>query len=244
MTVCSSLIEMILPDQRKRSDIGLSGEIALDPASRVAVPACTETTVVRTKAANSGSPYKSVADVIAASKADPGSVNIGTPGIDSSITHLVEWLALSTSTKFQNVPFKGGGPAVQALISGFVPLGIMASSSVAPNVKSGTLRVLGITSAKRSTLNPEWPTLQEQGVADVNASNWTALFAPKGTPQAIVDKLNADVVRALDSSDVKERFASGGAQVIPSTPDELATRLKSELAIFRLVITKSGMHLE
>jgi tripartite-type tricarboxylate transporter receptor subunit TctC len=163
----------------------------------------------------------------------------------ASITHLVlEWLALSTGTKFQNVPFKGGGPAVQALVSGVVPLGIIASSSAAPNVQSGTLRVLAVTSAKRSTLNPEWPTLQEQGVADVNASNWTALFAPKGTPQAIVDKINADVVRALNSSDVKERFASGGVQVIPSTPDELATRLKSELAIFRSVIAKSGMHLE
>lgn len=229
------------------------GDVSLNPAllekmpydverDLVPITGVSDAPIVLT--ANSGSPYKSVADVIAASKKDPGSVNIGTPGI-GSITHLVlEWLALSTGTKFQNVPFKGGGPALQGLISGVVPLGIMASSSVAPNVKSGTLRVLGITSAKRSTLNPEWPTLQEQGVADVNASNWTALFAPKGTPQAIVDKLNADVVRALDSSDVKERFASGGAQVIPSTPDELATRLKSELAIFRLVITKSGMHLE
>jgi tripartite-type tricarboxylate transporter receptor subunit TctC len=120
----------------------------------------------------------------------------------------------------------------------------MASSSVAPNVKSGTLRVLGVTLAKRSTHNPEWPTLQEQRMADVNASNCTALLAPKGTPQAIVDKLNADVVRALDSSDMKERFASGGVQVIPSTPSELATRLKSELAIFRSVIAKSGVHPE
>jgi tripartite-type tricarboxylate transporter receptor subunit TctC len=229
------------------------GDVSLNPAllekmpydverDLVPISGVSEAPIVLT--ANSGSPYKSVADVIAASKANPGSVDIGTPGI-GSITHLVlEWLALSTGTKFQNVPFKGGGPAVQALISGVVPLGIVASSSVAPSVQSGTLRVLAVTSAKRSTLNPEWPTLQEQGVADVNASNWTALFAPRGTPQAIVDKLNADVVRALDSSDVKERFASGGVQVIPSTPGELATRLKSELAIFRSVIAKSGMHLE
>jgi tripartite-type tricarboxylate transporter receptor subunit TctC len=229
------------------------GDVSLNPAllekmpydverDLVPISGVSEAPIVLT--ANSGSPYKSVADVIAASKANPGSVDIGTPGI-GSITHLVlEWLALSTGTKFQNVPFKGGGPAVQALISGVVPLGIVASSSVAPSVQSGTLRVLAVTSAKRSTLNPEWPTLQEQGVADVNASNWTALFAPRGTPQAIVDKLNTDVVRALDSSDVKERFASGGVQVIPSTPGELATRLKSELAIFRSVIAKSGMHLE
>jgi tripartite-type tricarboxylate transporter receptor subunit TctC len=78
----------------------------------------------------------------------------------------------------------------------------------------------------------------------VNASNWTALFAPKGTPQAIIDKLNADVVKALNLPDVKERFASGGVQVIPSTPSELAMRLKNELAISRSVVAKSGMHLE
>jgi tripartite-type tricarboxylate transporter receptor subunit TctC len=230
-----------------------SGGVSLNPALLKTMPYDVERDLVPVTGvsdapivltANSGSPYKSVADVIAAGKADPGSINIGTPGI-GSITHLVlEWLALSTGTKFQNVPFKGGGPAVQALVSDVVPLGIMASSSVAPHVKGGTLRVVGVTSAKRSTLNPEWQTLQEQGVADVNASNWTALFAPKGTPQAIVDKLNADVVKALNSPDVKERFASGGVQVIPSTPSELATRLKSELAMFRSVIPKSGMHLE
>jgi tripartite-type tricarboxylate transporter receptor subunit TctC len=194
--------------------------------------------------ANSRSLYKSVADVIAASKSNPGSIDIGTPGV-GSITHLVlEWLALSTGTKFQNVPFKGGGPAVQALIAGVVPLAVLASSSVAPYVQNGTLRVLGVTSTTRSSLNPEWPTLREQGIPEVNASNWTAMFAPKGTPQPVIDKLNADVVRALGSPDIRERFASGGVQVIPSTPSELAARQKNELAIFRSVVAKSGMHIE
>jgi tripartite-type tricarboxylate transporter receptor subunit TctC len=195
-------------------------------------------------AANRSSPYRTVADVIAAAKAKPGSIDVGTPGV-GSITHLIlEWLALSTATQFQNVPFKGGGPAVQALISGVVPLAILASSSVAPYVQDGSLRVLGVTSATRSPLNPEWPTLAEQGITDVSGSNWSALFAPKGTPQAIIDKLNADVVKALNSADVKERFASGGAAVIPSTPSELAARQKNELAIFRSVVAKSGMHIE
>ena len=194
--------------------------------------------------ANSRSLYKSVADVIAASKSNPGSIDIGTPGV-GSITHLVlEWLALSTGTKFQNVPFKGGGPAVQALIAGVVPLAVLASSSVAPYVQNGTLRVLGVTSTTRSSLNPEWPTLREQGIPEVNASNWTAMFAPKGTPQPVIDKLNADVVRALGSPDIRERFASGGVQVIPSTPSELAARQKNELAVFRSVVAKSGMHIE
>ena len=195
-------------------------------------------------AANSTSPYKSVSGVIAAAKAKPGSIDIGTPGV-GSITHLVlEWLALSTGTKLQNVPFKGGGPAVQALVSGVVPLGVMASSTITPHEKAGTVRVLAVTSARRSKLNSNWPTLQEQGVADVDASNWTALFAPKGTPDAIVNKINSDVVKVLESTDVKERFAAGGVDVIPSTPAELSARMKSELAIFRGVISKSGMQQE
>src|ERR1700758_101258 len=223
------------------------GDVSLNPALLKGMPYDVERDLVPITgvsdapivlAANSASPFKSVADVVAAAKADPGSINVGTPGIGSITNLVLEWLALSTGTKFQNVPFKGGGPAVQALVSDVVPLGILASSSVAPHVKSGTLRVLGVTSSKRSTLNPEWPTLQEQGVPDVDASNWTALFAPKGTPQAIVDKLNADTVKALNSPDVKERFASGGVQVIPSTPAELGTRMKNELAIFRSVIAK------
>src|SRR3984957_1333720 len=194
--------------------------------------------------ANSRSLYKSVADVIAASKSNPGSIDIGTPGV-GSITHLVlEWLALSTGTKFQNVPFKGGGPAVQALIAGVVPLAVLASSSVAPYVQNGTLRILGVTSTTRSSLNPEWPTLREQGIPEVNASNWTAMVAPKGTPQPVIDRLNADVVRALGSPDIRERFASGGVQVIPSTPSELAARQKNELAVFRSVVAQSGMHIE
>jgi tripartite-type tricarboxylate transporter receptor subunit TctC len=229
------------------------GDVSLNPALLEKMPYDVERDLIPISgvsdapivlAANSRSPYHSVADVIAAAKANPGAIDIGTPGV-GSITHLVlEWMALSTGTRFQNVPFKGGGPAVQALISGVVPLAILASSSVAPYVQNGSLRVLGIASATRSSLNPDWPTLREQGVAEVDTSNWTALFAPKGTPQAIIDKLDADVVKALASPEVKERFASGGAQVIPSTPGELAARQKNELAIFRSVVAKSGMHVE
>ena len=229
------------------------GDVSLNPAllekmpydvERDLIPISSVSDAPIVLAASSRSPYRSVADVIAAAKAKPGGIDIGTPGV-GSITHLVlEWLALSAGTKFQNVPFKGGGPAVQALISGVVPLAILASSSVAPYVQDGSLRVLGVTSNVRSALNPDWPTLREQGVAEVDASNWTALFAPKGTPREIIDKLNADVVKALNSPDIKERFASGGAQVIPSTPAELAARQQKELAIFRSVVAKSGMHVE
>jgi tripartite-type tricarboxylate transporter receptor subunit TctC len=112
---------------------------------------------------------------------------------------------------------------------------------VAPHVKSGRIRVLAVTMAKRSKLDPDWPTLQEQGVKDVDASNWTALFAPKATPAPIVGKLNAEVVKILAMPDVKERFAGGGVDTIPSSPAELDARVKQDLARFRTIVQKANI---
>ncbi len=153
-------------------------------------------------------------------------------------------MALNTGTKFVHVPYKGGAPAAQALVAGDIPLGILASSTVAPHVSSGNIRVLAVTSTKRSPLNPEWPTLQDEGGGDANASNWTALLAPKGTPQPILDKLNAEVVKILDMPDVKERFAGGGVATIPSSAAELDARIKREAAVYRGIIEKANVHVD
>ena len=192
-------------------------------------------------AANGETPYKTLADVVAAAKAQPGMLNIGTPGY-GSINHLVlESISLNTGTRFVHVPYKGGAPAAAALAAGDIPLGVLASSSVAPHVKSGRVRVLAVTMGKRSPLNPEWPTLQEQGVKEVDASNWTALFAPKATPQPVIDKLNAEVVRILHMPDVKERFAGGGVDTIPSSAAELDARVKQEAERFRAIVQKANI---
>src|SRR5215472_3203014 len=132
-------------------------------------------------AANAATPYRTVADVLAAAKAQPGRISVASPGNGSVNQIVLEWMALNTGTKFQHIPYKGGAPAAAALAGGDIPLGIFASSSVAPHVTSGRVRVLAVTMGKRSTLNPEWPTLQQEGVKEVDASNWTALFAPKAT---------------------------------------------------------------
>src|SRR5262249_21763579 len=138
-------------------------------------------------------------------------------------------------------PYKGGAPAAAALAAGDIPLGVLASSSVAPHVKSGRVRVLAVTMGKRSTLNPEWPTLQQEGVKEVDASNWTALFAPKATPQPVIDKLNAEVVKILHMPDVKERFAGGGVDTIPSSAAELDARVKQEAERFRAIVQKANI---
>src|SRR6204780_404374 len=195
-------------------------------------------------ATHGASPYKTVKDVIAAAKAQPDTLNVGTPGYGSINQLILESMALNTGTKFVHVPYKGGAPAAQALVAGDIPLGVLASSTVAPHVPSGNIRVLAVTSTKRSPLNPEWPTMQEEGGGDINASNWPAFLAPAGTPQPILDKLNAEVVKILNMPDVKERFAGGGVMTIPSSGAELAARIKREAAVYRTIVEKANVHVD
>ena len=195
-------------------------------------------------AVNANTPYKTLADVIAAAKAKPNEINVCTPGYGSINQIVLEWMALNTGTKFVHVPYKGGAPAAQALMAGDIPVGILASSSVAPGVQAGRIRVLAVTMAKRSTLDPQWPTFQQEGVKDVNASNWTALLAPRATPQPIIDKLNTEITKILAMADVKERFAAGGVVTIPSSPAELDARIKRELAGYRDIIEKADIHVD
>jgi tripartite-type tricarboxylate transporter receptor subunit TctC len=192
-------------------------------------------------AVHGAAPYKSVADVLAAAKAQPGRISVATPGNGSINQIVLEWMALNTGTKFQHIPYKGGAPASAALAAGDIPLGVLASSSVAPHVKSGRIRVLAVTMAKRSKLDPQWPTLQEEGVKEVDASNWTALFAPKATPQAIIDKINAETVKILSLPDIKERFAGGGVDTIPSSAAELDARVKREFERFAAIVQKANI---
>jgi tripartite-type tricarboxylate transporter receptor subunit TctC len=195
-------------------------------------------------AANGETPYKTLADVIAAAKARPGMLNVGSPGY-GSINHLMlESISLNTGTKFTHVPYKGGAPAVQALVAGDIPLAIIASSTAAPHVASGKIRILGISTGERSPLNPEWPPLAQEGAGEINVSNWTALMAPKAAPQPIIQKLSAKVIEILNMADVKARFAAGGVSTIPSTPTELDARIKRELATYRVVIEKANVHVD
>ena len=226
------------------------GDVAINPAmfkdmpydvQRDFAPIAMVSDAPMVLATNAGTPYKSVDEVIAAAKAQPGRLSVATPGNGSVNQIVLEWTALNTGTKFQHIPYKGGAPAAAALAGGDIPLGVLASSSAGPHVKSGRVRVLAVTMGKRSKLNPEWPTLQEAGVKEVDASNWTALFAPKGTPQAIVDRLNAEVVKILNMPDVKERFAGGGVETIPSSAAELDKRMVQEFERFKALVQKANI---
>jgi tripartite-type tricarboxylate transporter receptor subunit TctC len=195
-------------------------------------------------AAHGDSAFKSVADVIAAAKAEPESISVGSPGQGTVNQVVIAWVGLNTGTKLQHVPYKGSAPAANAIAGGEIPLGMLASSSVAPLLPTGRVRVLAVASAKRSKFGPDWPTLQEAGVSEINASTWTALLAPKGTPQPVIDKLNAEVVKILNMDDIKERFATGGVATIPSSPSELDARIKQDGATFRAIAQKANIKAE
>jgi tripartite-type tricarboxylate transporter receptor subunit TctC len=230
-----------------------TGDVAINPAlfkdapydvDRDFAPITAVSDAPMVLATNAASVYNKVGDVIAAAKAQPDVLGVCTPGYGSINQLVLESMAFNTGTKFVHVPYKGGAPAAQALVAGDIPLGILASSSVAPHVASGHVRVLAVTTGKRSPLNPDWPTMHEEGAGDINASNWTALLAPKSTPQPVIDKLNAEVVEILNMPDVKARFAAGGVSTIPSTPAELDARIKRELATYRAIIEKAKVHVD
>jgi tripartite-type tricarboxylate transporter receptor subunit TctC len=192
-------------------------------------------------ATHSESPFKSVADVIAGAKAEPGRISVGSPGNGTVNQIVLEWMALNTGTKFQHIPYKGSAPAALAIAANEIPLGMLASSSVASHLKTGRARALAVASGKRSRFGPDWPTLQEAGVAEVSASTWTAMLAPKGTPQPIIDKLSAELGKILNMPDVKERFATGGVDTIPSSPAELAARIKQDATQFGAIVQKANI---
>ena len=179
--------------------------------------------------------------MLAAAKAQPGRISYASPGNGSVNQIAMEWLALNTGTQNQHIPYKGGAPAAAALAAGDIPLGVLASSSVAPQVKAGRLRVIAVTGAQPSKFNPEWPTLQSQGVKDVDLSNWTLLIAPKGTPKEIVGRLNQEIVAMLKTPEVQARIVREGAIPIGSSPEEFAARFKNEVAKWARVAKSAGL---
>jgi tripartite-type tricarboxylate transporter receptor subunit TctC len=191
--------------------------------------------------ANHQSPFNTLQDVISAAKAKPGSVAFASAG-NGSLNHLAaEWLAQSAGVQFLHVPYKGGAPAATAVAGGEVPFGVSSIPPLAAHLKSGRVRVLAVTTAKRSAQAPDWATPKELGAGDVDASLWVGLFAPKGTPNAIVDRLDKEVRQTLQLPDVKARFADVGYETVGLPPAEFHARIKADAARFKAVIDKGGI---
>jgi tripartite-type tricarboxylate transporter receptor subunit TctC len=230
-----------------------NGEFAINPAIFANVPYdldrdFTPITMVNEApcvfVVNANAPYKTMQELIAAAKANPGKIGVAVPGT-GSIQHLIaEWASLASGAKFLIVPYKGGAPAITATAGGEVPAGSAALGSAMPHIQSGRVRVLAVTTGERSTFNKDWPTLIEAGAPGVQSSIWVGLFAPKGVPQPIIDKIHAEVVKVLGLPDVKEKFAAGGGVSRAMKPAEFAAAIRKEAAELKDIVVKANVKAE
>ena len=175
-------------------------------------------------------PVKTPQELVAFARLRPGELNVGSSG-SGTVFHLAAELLKSTAgIDMVHVPFKGGSPALAALLANQVNVLFETSLTVGPQAKAGKLRPLALGGWKRSSAMPELPTMAESGFPGFSAENWYGVYVPAGTPREIVKRLNRDMVNALSQPDVRERFASQGAELIGNTPEQHEEFLKAEMA--------------
>ena len=185
-------------------------------------------------------PAKSMRDLIELARAKPGQVNYGSGGIGTASHLATEMLKLMTRTDMVHVPYKGLGPALVDLVGGRLHVIVSTMASALPQMKAGKIRPLAVTTSQRSAFFPEVPTMDEAGVKGYEFSTWYGLLVPAGTPQPIVDRLNAETRKALASTTVKEQFAAQGLEPSASTPQAFASYLRSEVSKWGKVVKASG----
>lgn len=187
---------------------------------------------------------QTVEELIALAKQEPGSLDVASSGNGQS-THLAaELFNAMAGVKMTHVPYKGSAPAITDVVAGHVQLMFDTVMSALPHVQAGKLRALAVTSAKRAPVVPDVPTIAEAALPGYEAIAWNGLFAPKGTPRAIIDQLNAETVKAVQSDKVKEQFASMGATARPTTPDEFGSYVRNEVTKWAKVVNESGARIE
>ena len=182
------------------------------------------------------SPHKTLADVIAFHKANPGKMSFASAGNGSSDHLTAELFWQETKTSGLHVPYKGGAPAMADLLGGQVDATFMNINTGLPNIKGGKLRALAITSARRSPLLPDVPTLEESGIKGVTVYSWQAVAAPKGLPADIKTKLHEAIVAALNDPAVKPKLLDLGFEIVGSTPEQFTAFQATEFARWKKVI--------
>lgn len=185
-------------------------------------------------------PVKSAKELLALARAQPGRLNYGSSG-SGTVTHLAgELFKLMGGVNIVHVPYKGGSPALTAILSGEMSLTYENSLIIVPHIKSGKVRALGVTSAKRSKLLPEVPSIAET-LPGYGASGWYGLLAPAGTPKDVLARLNTEAVRALRAPEVAEKLSSQGAEPAPGSPEEFTAFIRGEIDKWAKVVKAANM---
>jgi tripartite-type tricarboxylate transporter receptor subunit TctC len=184
---------------------------------------------------------KSVGELIEMAKAKPGAINFGSGGVGTTPHMAAELFLFTTGVRMTHVAYRGEAPAIADVLAGQLPLLFANVSVVTGQVKAGTLRALAVTSPKRAPGLPDVPTLAEAGIKGSDVETWFGLTAPAGTPREIVQRLNAEVRKALTVPDLQQRFAELSLSVTPSSPEELDALIKSEAVRWGAVIQRANI---
>jgi len=208
------------------NDIGILGQVAATGFLLVVHPSL---------------PVKSVKDFIALARARPGAINFGSTGTGGS-THLVmEYFKVAAQVDLTHIPYKGTGPAVSDLVGGQIQVMIAATAPVMPHVKRGRLRALAVTAPRRIAGAPELPTVRESGVPDYDVTSWYAIVGPRGLPGDLFARWNAELQRAVQLQDVRERFAANGMEAVSGPPEAFAAMLKYDVGRWAHVVKRAGI---
>jgi tripartite-type tricarboxylate transporter receptor subunit TctC len=178
-------------------------------------------------------------EFIAAAKKDPGRINIAIAGANGHVG--TEVLKSMAGINLNNVPYKGSSPSELAVMSGEVEVSLLSIPIIAPYVKAGRMKVFGVTTAKRSPMLPEVPTIAESGLDGYEFGNWHGLFAPKGTPERRVRLLNTAMVQIFDKPEIRELVLARGSEIIAGSPEELAGVLKRDIPKYRKLMVDAGV---
>jgi tripartite-type tricarboxylate transporter receptor subunit TctC len=186
-------------------------------------------------------PAKSALELVKYARANPGKLNYSSSGIGSPIHMTTELFQIATGTKMIHVPYKGMGAAYADLVGGRIDLSFATIISSQPHIRSGRLRVLAVTPAKRAPALPDTPTLAEAGVPGVVVVNWYGLIAPKGTPKAVIDRVAAETMKAVQRPELTKRLIADGSEGVGTRPAEFTAHIRTESDQWRRVIEHAGI---
>lgn len=185
-----------------------------------------------------------IEELVTLAQAKPGTLNYGSGGNGTGAHLATELFKTRANINMQHIPFKGNGPAVNALLSGEVPIMFLQIAVAAPHIQAGKLKALAVPGAERSEVLPEVPTLAESVVPGFDVRPWFGVVAPKATPDAIIQQLNQAVTAALNDEPVAQALAARGAQVAPTTPAEFDAFIAAEIPLWRAVVETSGAKID
>lgn len=235
--------DLVVAQTDNVSLIPLLMKVAYDPVKDLTPVALVATTPL-VLIVPENSPYKTLADLVKAAKAEPGKISYGTSGTGGTVHIALEMLQAAAGIKLQHIPYKGSAPALADLLGGHLQFAGSSISSAASLLQSGKIRALAVTSNKRNAALPDVPTVAEFGYKDFNLVSFYGIMAPAGLPQPVQARLNADINKLLQRADVRTALLGQGLEPTPISADEFGALIKADIAKSRTVITSANIKVD